>query len=71
MAESVRFLEIDLGHVTHFSRLGAVESQTLRDRIWLVNSIRGDKQDALIVFVHLCNNLKLFIKINQIKKIEF
>ena len=63
-AESVWYLEIDLGHVTHFSSLGAVESQTLCDRIWLVNSIRdkGDKQDALIVFVHLFNNLLKLIK---------
>ena len=63
-AERVRFLEIDLGHATHFSSLGAVESQTLCDRIWLVNSIRdkGDKQDALIVFVHLFNNLLKLIK---------
>ena len=53
--ESVRFLEIDLGHVTHFSSLGTVESQTLCDRIWLVNSIRGDMQDAI-------NQSKFYLK---------
>ena len=66
--ESVWYLEIDLGHVTHFLSLGAVESQTLCDCIWLVNSIRGDKQDALIVFVHLFNNL---LKLIKSKKLEF
>ena len=60
--ESVWYLEIDLGHVTHFLILGTVESQTLCDCIWLVNSIRGDKQDTLIVCVHLFNNLLKLIK---------
>ena len=61
-AENVWFLEINLGHVTHFSSLGMVESQTLFDRIWLVNSIRGDKQDTFIVVLHLFNNLLKLIK---------
>jgi hypothetical protein len=67
-AESVWYLEIDLGHVTHFLSLGVVESQTLCDCIRLVNSIRGDKQDTLIVCVHLFNNL---LKLIKLKKLEF
>ena len=49
-AESVRFLEIDLGHVTHFSSLGAIESQTLCDRIRSVNSIRAQGLVTIFIF---------------------